>query len=479
MRHGELYLAGEFVGGPCDGSVAKAPVASPWSGRTVGSAAEAGWEHMDAALDSAQEAQKAWAGTPPHERAALLRRVAILARDHADELAAVAVEEIGKPVSFALAEAARMALTFDLSADLLSAPTGEVFPAGVEPRGEGGFAVVDRFPHGVVLGIVPYNWPYNLAAHKLAPALAAGNAVVLKPSPLAALCSSLLARLLHAAGSPSGLVSVLNAPPEVAGRAAKDPRVAVVSFTGSEAVGYAIRAAVPDKPVLLELGGDASAIVLPDADLVHAARRVALSAYGYAGQVCISAQHAWVHESVYDEFAALLAAETERCPTGDPARPETVCGPLVHAEAADRVEAWVAEAESLGARRRAGGGREGNLVQPTLLEGVPPEAKLACEEAFGPVLDIAPVRSLDEALERAGASRFGLNAGLFTRDIRAALRAYRGLRVGTLVVGDAPSLRLDHLPYGGTKSSGGAREGVRSAVAAFTEERVLLVAPDA
>lgn len=477
MRHGELYLAGEFLGGPCDSSLAKSPVVSPWDGRTVGSAAEGDWSHMDAALGAAHEAQPAWASTPAFERAGVLRQVASLAREHADELADTAVEEIGKPVQFARAEVARLAVTFDLAADLLTLPTGELLPTGVDPRGVGGLALVERFPVGVVLAIAPYNWPYNLAAHKLAPALAAGNTVVLKPSPLAALCSAALARVLHAAGLPAGTVSVVHCPPDVAERAATDPRVAAVTFTGSERVGYHLRSLVVDKPVLLELGGDASVIVLPDADLAHAARRTAWSAFGYAGQVCISAQHALVHRNVYDEFVAELSRATSECPAGDPSAASTVCGPLIHTEAADRVESWIDEATTAGAVRLAGGAREGNLVPPTLLCGVPEGSRLATEEAFGPVLDVRPVGSLEEAVDRCNASRYGLNAGIFTARHATAFEAFRSLRVGTLVVGDAPSLRLDNLPYGGTKRSGYGREGVRSAYEALTEPRTLLFAP--
>lgn len=472
-----MYIAGHAVGGPCDSSVQKTPIVSPFGGRVVGATAEGGWSHMDAALDAAREAFPAWAATPRHARARLLRQAASLAREEVARLVEAAVLEIAKPRSLAAAEVARLAVTFDLAADLLSAPTGEHPPADVEPRGEGGFAVVERFPRGVVLAITPYNWPYNLAAHKLAPALAAGNTVVLKPSPLAALCSSLLVRLLHSAGLPDGVANLVHCPPDVAERAARDPRTALVSFTGSEAVGFHIRSVVPDKPVVLELGGDASAVVLPDCDLAHAARRVALSAYAYAGQVCISTQHALVHEAVYDEFRELLAAATRETPVGDPAEPGTVCGPLISEAAAERAVSWVAEACDGGARVVAGGGREGNLLSPTLLEGVPQGSKLATEEAFCPVLDLRPVSGLDEAVEVANRSRFGLNAGLFTSDLRAALAAFRALQVGTLVVGDAPSLRLDHLPYGGTKRSGLGREGVREAYFEMTEPRVLLVAP--
>lgn len=477
MEHGELLIGGAFIGGACDGSVPKSPVVSPWDGRTVGSAAEGDWEHMDSALASASEAFPRWAGTPRHERAAALRRAAGLFRAHADLLVGVAVAEIGKPVTLAHAEVARCATTFDLAASLLESLTLESPSAEIEPRGTGHWALVERVPRGPVLAITPYNWPYNLAAHKVAPALAAGNTVVLKPSRASALCGAVFARILYAAGFQNGEVNSVSCPSDVAERAAQDRRVKLVSFTGSETVGYHLRSIIADKPVSLELGGDASAIVMHDADLGFAAQRCALGGYGFAGQVCISVQHVLAHRSVYDQFRDLLVEATVNCPAGDPALAETVCGPLISEAAADQVKSWIAEAVACGATILAGNGAERNLVRPTLLENVPAGAKLACEEVFGPVMTLEPFDSLDDAIAKVNSSRFGLQAGVFTKDLVVATRLFRELEVGALVVGDYPTLRLDNMPYGGTKRSGLGREGVRYAYEEATEPRVMLVRP--
>ncbi|MGE0002034.1 MAG: aldehyde dehydrogenase family protein [Fimbriimonadaceae bacterium] len=478
METGELLVAGNFIGGACDSSVAKSPVLSPWDGRTVGSIAEGGWEHMDAALSAAAEAFPAWARTPRFERSSLLRRAAALIRAHADLLVETAVAEIGKPKSLASGEVSRCALTFDLAASLLDSLVHEAPSAEIEPRGSGHWARLERFPRGVFLAITPYNWPYNLAAHKVAPALAAGNTVVLKPSGSSALCGAVLARVLHAAGFPTGVVNSVHCEPPVAERAAQDDRTKMVSFTGSEEVGYHIRGVVADKPVSLELGGDATAIVMPDADMDFAASRCALGGFGYAGQVCISVQHVLVHESVFHPMKGLLTQATENCPSGDPGLEATVCGPLIHASAADRVEAWISEAVQDGAELLAGGIRERNLIRPTLLTGVPSISKIGCEEVFGPVVTLERFSDLDQAVERVNSSRFGLQAGVFTSDIRTATRLFRDLEVGSLVVGDYPTLRLDNMPYGGTKRSGMGREGVRNAYEEATEPRVMLVRPD-
>lgn len=478
METGELLIAGSFIGGACDSSVAKSPVVSPWDGLTVGSVAEGGWEHMDAALSAAAEAFPLWAKTPRFERSSLLRQAAVLIREHADLLVETAVSEIGKPKTLAAGEVARCALTFDLAASLLDSLVHDSPSAEIEARGSGHWALVERFPRGVFLAITPYNWPYNLAAHKVAPALAAGNTVVLKPSGYSALCGAVFARVLHTAGFPAGVVNSVHCEAPVAERAAQDDRTKMVSFTGSEGVGFHLRGVVADKPVSLELGGDATAIVMPDADMDFAATRCALGGYGYAGQVCISVQHVLVHESVFSPVKERLTQATENCPTGDPNLEATVCGPLIHASAADRVEAWISEAVQGGAELLAGGNRERNLICPALLTGVPATSQIACEEVFGPVVTLEPFSDLDQAVARVNSSRFGLQAGVFTSDIRTATRLFRELEVGSLIVGDAPTLRLDNMPYGGTKRSGMGREGVRSAYEEATEPRVMLVRPD-
>ncbi len=367
---------------------------------------------------------------------------------------------------------ARLAVTFDVAADLLATWGLEARPADLDARGENTRILAERVPRGVVFGIVPYNWPFNLAAHKLAPALATGNTVVLKASPLAPLCAMELGRIVHEAGCPPGVLNVWNGSTEDADRILDDPRISMLSFTGSEKVGWALKRRFWDRPVILELGGDARAIVMPDADLARAARLIALGGYGYAGQVCISVQHVLVHASVYAEFRDRLAQETQNCPTGDPEDEATVCGPLITLEAASKARRLVDES---GATVIAGGGGEGALMRPTLLEGVPEGCALATEEAFAPVLTLAPFDTLEEAAARVNRSRFGIHAGVFTRDHAVAEQAFRLLDVGGVVVNESPSLRFDVMPYGGVRRSGFGREGIREAMDEMTTPKTLVL----
>ncbi|HZH97714.1 MAG TPA: aldehyde dehydrogenase family protein, partial [Fimbriimonadaceae bacterium] len=351
----------------------------------------------------------------------------------------------------------------------------EALPVDYDPRGSGYTCRVERFPIGVVFGIVPYNWPYNLAAHKLAPALAVGNTVVLKPSSTACLSTLTLARIIQEAGCPAGVVNAVPCPSSIVEKALNDPRIAMLSFTGSPPVGWKLKGLLPEKRVSLELGGDASAIVAPDADLDWATTRIVQGAYGYAGQICIAIQHVLVHESIYTDMRERLVRATTECSWGDPELEETVCGPVINSDAADKVEAWRDEAVAAGAVVIAGGERRGNTVQPTLLEGVPCSVKLANEEVFGPLLTLAPYRDLDEALARVNSSDYGIQAGIFTRDLSVAERAFRELEVGGVIVNDYPTLRFDSMPYGGVKRSGFGREGVRYAMDEMTELKTLVV----
>jgi acyl-CoA reductase-like NAD-dependent aldehyde dehydrogenase len=473
--HWELLIGGHFFGGPCDQAIGKAVARSPWNGSLVGTYAEAGWPEVDAALDAAADAFSTWRRSPRHERVALLRRIAALARERATELAEILILEIGKPVAWSRGEVARLALTFDVAADLLTAPMGQVVPVDYDPRGDGAGAVVERFPVGPVLAITPYNWPYNLAAHKIAPALAAGCTVVLKPSPLAALSSLALARLIHEAGCPPGVVNAVVCEPEVAERAALDPRVKVVSFTGSEAVGWRLKELLPHKRVVLELGGDARVLVLEGADLDAVVAKTVAGAYGYAGQVCISVQHVLAEASLAQELRDRLVAATKDCPTGDPRDETTVCGPLIHAGAADRVQEWVSEAVSGGAGLLAGGRREDNVVWPTLLESVPESLRLACEEVFGPVATFAAFEDFEDMVASANRSRGSIQVGVFTPRLDRARVAFEQLETGAVVVNDVPTLRFDSVPYGGVGRSGWGREGVAWAFQEFTEPRAWVV----
>ncbi|MBS1715925.1 MAG: aldehyde dehydrogenase family protein [Armatimonadetes bacterium] len=464
-----LIVHGEEV----EGSV-KAAARAPYDGRVLGEAWLGAWADMDRAIGSSVRAYSDWKRTARRDRATLLRRVAQGVRDQAEDLAFVLTHEVGKPVTWSRGEVARTALTFDLAADLLTAPSGEVLPTDFDPRGDGHRCTVERFPVGPVLAITPYNWPYNLAAHKIAPALAAGNTVLLKPSKAALLSSRALVRAIHDAGCPPGVLNLVPCDPETAEKAVQDPRVRCVSFTGSDVVGWRLKKLASEKPVTLELGGDASAVVFPDADLDWTLGRLVAGGFGYAGQICISIQHVRVHREVYDEVRDRLTSGTRACPAGDPALDETVCGPMIDGEAADRVEAWVDSARGGGATVLAGGRREGNVLKPTLVSDVPPGTELACKEVFGPVLTLTPFESVDEAVAQVDGSSYGIHCGVFTKDLTVAERFYQEVDTGGVVVGDYPTLRFDNMPYGGVKKSGFGREGVRSGYESMTVPKVLL-----
>lgn len=475
MLHCELLINGFFIGGSCDNSVPKVIVRSPFDGSVVGTATEGLADEAEAAVDAASRAFETWRNSPLRERQALLRRVAVLVREREEELASLLVREIGKPQTWAHGEVARLAVTFDLAADLCSVSGGETMPLSFDTRGDGYRCVVEKFPVGPVLAIVPYNWPFNLAAHKIAPALAAGCTVILKASHQAPLSTLTLARLIHEAGCPSGVLNALYCEPAVAEKMVLDPRVRIVSFTGSPAVGWHLKQLAPAKRVSLELGGDAYAVICPDAPLDFAVERCVAGGYGYAGQVCIAVQHVLAADAVYDSFRERLIEATRACAYGDPSLTTTVCGPLISSDAADKVMEWIEEAMAAGAKLLAGGSREGNTVAPTLLENVPASCRLANEEVFGPVLTLSRYGSFDQAVQKVNSSQFGIQCGVFTHDLRVAEQAFREIEAGGVVIGDYPTLRFDNIPYGGIKNSGFGREGVRFAIDEYTEWKSMLI----
>lgn len=475
MMLGQMLVDGVFYGGVCDGQTPKDEVLAPYDGARIGSVAVGGISHARAALDAAESAFASYSKTPRRERQVLLRAIAERCEASSEDLAKLMAQEVGKPITWARAEVSRLVLTFRLAADLLSEPSGQVETVDYDPRGDGYHCRLERFPIGPILAIVPWNWPFNLAAHKIAPALAAGNTVVLKPSRAAALSTLELARLVHEAGAPPGVLNAINVSGQIAEQIAQDPRLAMVSFTGSPEVGWRLKKLASDRKVELELGGNAFVVVCNDADLDWAVKRIVSGAYGYAGQVCISVQHVLAEPDVYEEIRERLIAATNEIPWGDPLDESTVCGPVVDSDAAERIESWVTEALEAGGKLLAGGSRVGLVLEPTLVEDCPPETRLAREEVFGPVATLEKVADFDEAISKINASSYGLQAGVFTHDLRIAERAFRELEVGGVVVNDAPTLRFDSMAYGGVKRSGFGREGVRYAFEQMTEPRTLLM----
>ena len=468
-----------WVAGERQRSARTFEVCSPWDGRQVATVNEAGPEDVEKAVAAAAAAARPLAALPAHARAAALTQVSGAITAHAEQFAELITAESGKPITWAHAEVTRAASTFRWAAEEARRWSGGLQRLDTDPGSEGRLALVRRFPRGPVLGISPFNFPLNLVAHKVAPALAVGAPIVLKPAPKTPLSALLLGELLAATDLPPGAWSVLTVPDAAMPQLVADPRLPVVSFTGSGPVGWRIRAAVPTKHVTLELGGNAAVLVAADwctpADLRWAAGRIARFATYQAGQSCVAVQRVYVDATIHDALLTEIVTAVERLGTGSPEDVATEVGPLINAEAADRVQAWVAEAVAAGAVVRTGGQRQGTTLAPTVLTDVPRDALLSREEVFGPVLIVESVTDLDEGLARIDDSDYGLQAGIFTRDMTTAFRAHAELHVGGVVVGDVPSYRADQMPYGGTKGSGIGREGLAAAMTDLSEERVLVL----
>jgi aldehyde dehydrogenase (NAD+) len=451
-------------------------VTDKYTGETLAMVSVPDPAQVEEAVAAADAVRHEAAGLPAHVRAEALAHVSARIAARADEYAALITAENGKPLKWSRGEVSRAVSTFRWAAEEARRFSGELMRLDTDPAATGRLALARRFPRGPVLGIAPFNFPLNLVAHKVAPAIAVGAPIVVKPAPATPLSALLLGELLAETDLPAGMVSVLPVPNDRMADLVADPRLPVVSFTGSVPVGWSIRDAVPRKHVVLELGGNAAALVCPDwTDLEYAAGRIATFSNYQAGQSCISVQRVLVDRARYAEVAELLVAAVEAQHNGDPRDPNTDTGPMISEPAARRVEEWVAEAVAAGAKLRAGGVRDGAVFAPTVLTDVPRDAKAWTEEVFGPVLTLTPYDTLDEAFALVNDSRFGLQAGVFTRELATAFRAHRELEVGGVIVGDAPSYRADQMPYGGVKDSGTGREGLAAAMRDLTEERVLVL----
>jgi len=448
-------------------------VRDPYRGDLVAYAPRSTQSDLDAALASAVRAKAVAAAMPAYERAALLRRVGALLVERAPRIAEIMARETGKAIKDATAEVVRSQDTMSLAAEEAVRIEGEHVPLDASAMGVGKICIMLRFPVGVVAGITPFNAPFNLACHKVAPAIAAGNAIVLKASPQSPGVVHELARMFVDAGTPAGMLNVLYGP-DIGPALVRDPRVDFVSFTGSTRVGAEIKAASGLRRVALELGGTGTTIVHEDADIDEAAPICARNAMRLAGQSCISVQTVMVHRSLYDRFVGLVAAEVKKLKVGDPLDPTTDVGTLVDERAAQRVEAWVKDAVAQGARLLAGGERKGAQLAPTVLADVAPAMKVVCDEVFGPVISLMPYDDLDEVFRTVSESRFGLQTGIFTRSLATGIRAVRSLRTGGVILNGTSTWRTDQLAYGGVKDSGIGREGPKYAIRDMTEERLVL-----
>ena len=449
-------------------------IRSPYSGELVARVAKAGAEEARSAVDAAEAAMRE--PLPAHKRAEILVRVAGALGRRADEAARLISAEAGKPMKAARVEVARAMSTYTMSAVEARKLAGEMVPMEGSQAGEGKLAFTIREPIGVVGAISPFNFPLNLVAHKIAPALAAGCAVVLKPASQTPLSALLLGELETDAGLPPGWLNVLAGPSsEIGDVLVEDERVRLITFTGSGDVGWGLRERAPRQRVNLELGNATPVIVEADADVELAATKLAANAFSFAGQSCISVQRIYVQREVLDDFLARFVPKVEALVVGDPADEETDVGPLIGSDDRDRVLEWIDEAKAAGARVLTGGDVEDGLLQPTVLADAAPDLKVSCEEVFGPVCTVNAYETLDEAIELANGTRYGLQAGIFTAAIATALRAGRELEFGGVTVNEAPTFRADQMPYGGVKASGNTREGPAWAVRELTEERLVVI----
>jgi acyl-CoA reductase-like NAD-dependent aldehyde dehydrogenase len=450
-------------------------VDSPYSGETVARVARAGAEHARKALDAAERAMSS--PLPAHERAAILDRVAALLQERHDEVAQTISAEAGKPMKAARVEAERAVSTYTMAAVEARRLAGEVVPMDASAAGVGKVAYTMRVPIGIVGAITPFNFPLNLVAHKVAPALAAGCAVVLKPAGHTPLSALLLGELETEAGLPPGWLNVLVGPSaEIGDVIVEDERVKLITFTGSSGVGWKIRERAVKKRVNLELGNATPVVVEADADIEEAATKLAANAFSFAGQSCISVQRIYVKREAYDAFVSRFVPKVQALKVGDPGEEDTDVGPVIDEDARDRIVSWVEEAKSAGATVLAGGEVVGGLLQPTVLADVTQEMKVSCQEVFGPLCTVSPYDSSEEAFELANATEYGLQAGIFTANLKTALAAAAALEFGGVTVNEAPTFRADQMPYGGVKESGNTKEGPHYAVREMTEERLVVLA---
>jgi acyl-CoA reductase-like NAD-dependent aldehyde dehydrogenase len=467
-----IYLAGSWVDSPDVLEIANPARPGELAGATY-QATEAQYEQ---AVEAAVKAFEVTRKLPAYERGRILREVSAGIKARREELGALIAAEAGKPIRDSLAEVDRAVITFRLGAEEAERMYGEVIPLDLNVASKDRVGITRRFPIGPIAGISPFNFPLNLAAHKVAPAIASGNPIVLKPPSKDPLVMLAIAEILDSVGLPDGAVSILPMSRELGDRMVSDERFKLLTFTGSPSVGWRMKERAGKKKVVLELGGNAGVIVDKNADLDWAVKRCLVGAFGYSGQVCISVQRMFVHEDIWDAFMEKFLAGVEALKVGDPADPATDVGPMVDGKAASRTKQWVDEALALGGQLLAGGTADGTFFAPTVLTEVPLTAQVCSNEAFAPVVVAFKFSELGEAIAAVNDSFFGLQTGVFTSDLAGAWQSFHELEVGGVIVNDIPTYRIDHMPYGGVKDSGLGREGLRWAMEDMTEIRIMVLA---
>ncbi len=472
MKEYKFFVAGEWRSSP-----ERATVCFPYDGTPVAEVYQATEGDLEDAVSAAVAAFEVTRRLPAYKRAEVLANTARAIAARREEIARTITEEAGKPINDSRFEVSRAVVTFTVASEEAKRIDGEMVPMDIVPGAESKIAVVRRFPIGPVLAISAFNFPLNLVAHKVAPAIAAGNPVIVKPAPQTPITSLLLAEIIAGAGWPAGALSVLPCSNPLAERLVADDRIKLLNFTGSDKVGWYLKQRAGQKRVLLEMGGNGTVVIDRDADLDAAAQRATFGAFFYAGQVCVSVQRVLVHGEIYQPFLDKFLPRVRALKLGDPREESTNVGPMISEEAARRAEAEINEALSGGARALVGGGRRGTLVEPTVLVDTTPEMRVNCQEVFAPLVTVVPFSTFDEAIAVLNSSEYGLQAGIFTRDLGRAFRAFNELAVGGLVINDIPTYRADHLPWGGVKKSGLGREGIRYAIEEMTEPKALIINP--
>ena len=450
-------------------------VTNKYTGEVATKVAMADADTIDKAIAAAEEAQPAMAAMAPFERQAVLEHCVKRFTERADELAQALCIEAGKPIKDAKGEVSRLIDTFKIAAEESVRINGEVVNLEISARAKGYQGMTKKVPIGPCSFISPFNFPLNLAAHKVAPAIAAGCTFVLKPASRAPIGALIIGEVLAETDLPKGAFSILPCSRDGADLFTTDERLKLLSFTGSPDVGWALKAKAGKKPVVLELGGNAACVVDEDADIEDAIDRVIVGAYYQSGQSCISVQRLLVHSKIYDEFKSRYVEKVKALVSGDPSNEDTFIGPMISEGEAERLHGWIEEAKEKGATILCGGTRDGAMLEATVMENVPKDCDASAEEAFGPLSILVPFDDYDEALEEVNNSRYGLQAGVFTRDIYKAHKAWDVLDVGGVVIGDVPSWRVDNMPYGGVKDSGLGREGIRYAIEDMSETRLMVI----
>ncbi|HMK29132.1 MAG TPA: aldehyde dehydrogenase family protein [Terriglobales bacterium] len=450
-------------------------IRAPYDQQGVATVINGSRADAEAAIAAAEAAFRTTRKLPAFERQRVLRAIAHLIGERKEEFARIMAREAGKPIKTARAEVERSIFTFTVAAEESARIYGEVLPLDLQDTATGRWAIERRFPIGVISAITPFNFPLNLPAHKIAPAIAAGCTMVLKPAPQDPIVALMLAEIVQQVGWPDGALNVLPLSNQDADPLITDERPRLLTFTGSAAAGWQLKQRAGKKKVVLELGGNAGVIVHKDADLSYAAQRSVSGGFSYAGQSCISVQRILVEKTVFEKFTELLVDGARKLVVGDPVDPRTDVGPMIREQDAIRAADWIEEATSFGAKVLCGGKRNGSLLEPTVLTNTRPQMRVNCEEIFAPVVTVEPYSDFSQAVQQINDSAYGLQAGVFTRDANLLFHAYEELQVGAVVAGDAPTFRMDHMPYGGTKDSGIGREGLRYAIEDMTEPRLLVM----